>query len=149
MRIVLLILLLLMGTAQAEKVCKVYDADTLTLCNGVKVRLANVDAPELHQPYGKGARDFTRRYLIGRDVSLTCKGKSFKRRVCSVQVLTNSQRLDFGKELVGWGWAFSEPRYDKAGNYLPAEAFARNQRRGVWMQHDGGQRPWVYRKKKF
>lgn len=139
-RICLLIALLLLPVSAAERVCGAYDGDTVTLCDGRKVRLYGVDCPERKQPYGLAARDYTLKLTAGRDVSLDCVGKSYKRQVCRVAVAG----LDLGRELVGWGLAYREPRYDKAGEYAGAEAFAQRERRGVWSGAEQV-RPWEWR----
>lgn len=131
--------------AHAERVCFVYDGDTLTLCNGMKVRLAGIDAPELKQPYGKAARDYLRALVKDREVRLDCHGKSYKRAVCNMEILLPSGPLHPGRELVGRGLAYDSPKYSK-GAFSSAEEFARKLGRGVWAQTGGGVRPWEYRR---
>jgi micrococcal nuclease len=132
----------LVASADTGKVCSVHDGDTFKLCSGSSIRLAAVDAPELGQPRGREAREFARRYLMGREVGLACNGKSYKRRVCRVSV----SGLDYGRELVGYGYAYSEPRYDRTGEYLPAQHFAQQQGRGVWNDAERV-RPWEWRRR--
>lgn len=45
------------GFSFADQVCKVHDGDTFTTCQGQRVRLFGIDAPELKQQYGYPARD--------------------------------------------------------------------------------------------
>lgn len=141
----LLVLCLLISPAWAERVCSVYDGDTLTTCNGVKVRLWGVDAPEKKQALGLEAREHLRKITAGREVVLDCHGKSFKRSVCRVEVMLPNGSLDVGREMVGWGYAYDSKRYSK-GYYSGAEAFAAKMNRGVWQVPDGGVRPWEWRK---
>lgn len=135
--------LLVASPSLAEVVCSNYDGDTLKLCNGVSVRLAGIDAPELRQANGKQSRDHLAKMVKGQDVRLECTGKSYQRQVC--RVFKGS--LDIQKEMVGWGWAFDSPKYSK-GLYQGAESFARKNNRGVWLMPDGGQKPWDYRHRK-
>jgi micrococcal nuclease len=136
--------LLVASPSQAEMVCSVRDGDTFKLCSGASIRIAGIDAPELKQPLGPESRDYLKRVILGRDVQLTCKGKSYQRQVCSV----SKGSLDVQKEMVGWGWAYREPRYDKAGVFIPAEEFARRMGRGVWVVPEGGVKPWDFRHKR-
>lgn len=139
-----LFLTLLVIPAHAEKVCSVHDGDTLRLCNGQRIRVWGVDAPELKQPYGYQSRDYLRQRILDRDVSLDCtgKGRSHKRKVCTVF----HNGLDMAKEMVGWGYAFREPNFDKEGVYESAERFAEKEKRGVWESSQPPEVPWIYRK---
>lgn len=126
-----------------ETVVKVYDGDTFTTASGRKIRLAGVDAPELHQPKGKECRDALAARIIGKAVQIGCRDKSYKRDVCTVFV----NGSDLGSWMVRNGFAFDEPRYSK-GAYLADQAIAKSARAGVWAMKDGGERPWEYRRKK-
>lgn len=143
MKFFIMAALLLTLTAHAEPVCKVYDGDTFTMCSGERVRLADVDAPELKQPYGYQSRDFLKSVVAGKDVLLTCKGKSFDRRVCAASV----DGLDLGSIMVRSGFAYDSPKYSR-GRYNPDQQQAARQGAGVWQQPDGGQRPWDFRKQR-
>lgn len=145
MRALLLAICLSLSLAFADTVCSVHDGDTLTTCQGRKVRLFGVDAPELKQPFGRDARDFVIRLTQNREVRLDCVGKSFKRSVCRSAVYTGSGWLDLSTELVGWGYGFDSPKHSK-GRYSGAEAFAQKMKRGVWVDPAGGIRPWDWRK---
>ncbi len=127
--------------AYAERVCAVHDGDTLKLCNGQSIRLWGIDAPELKQPFGRQSRDYLRTITRDREFTLTCKGRSWKRKVCMVQ----AGGLDVQREMVGWGLAYDSPQYSK-GAYRESERFAQEQNRGVWTLPGGGVRPWNWRR---
>lgn len=142
MRAALLVLsLLLTLTASAAPVCKVYDGDTFTLCNGQRIRVDGIDSPELKQPYGYQARDYARALILNRNVTLACNGWSNDRRVCGVTI----NGRDFATLMVQAGFAFDSPRYSR-WKYAASEKQARSNGVGVWRQPRGGQRPWDYRK---
>lgn len=126
-----------------ETVVSVYDGDTFTTASGRKIRLAGVDAPELHQPKGKECRDALAAKITGKAVQIGCRDKSYGRDVCTVSV----NGSDIGSWMVRNGFAFDEPRYSK-GAYLEDQAVAKRKRIGVWALKDGGERPWEYRQKK-
>lgn len=146
-------LILVLQPAFGEVVCSVHDGDTFRVarvdCNVEKtrsIRLWGVDAPEIRQTLGIEARDYMIRLTSGRQVTLECLDKSYNRSVCKAKVsVTESQMLDLGSEMVGWGYAHDYAQYSK-GLYSNAEAFARNQRRGVWTLPEGGVKPWDYRR---
>lgn len=141
----LLAYLYLIQSALAEEVISVHDGDTFTITNGERIRLSGIDAPELKQPYGIESRDFLAKLVQGREVVLECSGYSYDRRVCNASVIVNEgTTLDIQKEIVGWGLAYDSFKYSH-GLYANAESFARNLKRGVWQQSDGGIRPWDYR----
>lgn len=125
----------------AEPVCKVHDGDTFRTCSGTSVRMNGIDAPELKQPYGYVARDALRRMILYKDVQLTCKGKSFKRRVCTATLTGH----DIGEAMVQQGYAFDATQFSK-GRYKTNERSAQARRVGLWVQPDGGIRPWDWRR---
>ncbi|MCE3234010.1 MAG: hypothetical protein K0Q50_190 [Vampirovibrio sp.] len=142
-RILLLTVLFFIASAQAEKVCSAHDGDTIKLCTGESIRFNGIDAPELKQPYGVPARDYLRRLVVGKDVRLACKGKSYNRKVCGVYL----GDLDVQRDMVDHGFAYDYFHYSR-GRFADAEAFARGRKLGVWAMPDGGERPWDYRRSK-
>ena len=109
----------LTGFSLAVQVCKVHDSDTLTTCQGQRVRLAGIDAPELKQRYGYSARDTLKSMALGQDVSLTCDGKSYNRKVCQVFLGTRN----VNEAMVQQGFAYDYAHYSH-GAYLPAQQYA-------------------------
>jgi micrococcal nuclease len=125
--------------AHAELVANVTDGDTFILADQQRVRLADIDAPELLQPYGPEAKAMLAKLIEGKDVTLQCQERrSYGRLVCKVFINT----LDIQAEMVGWGLAFDYAKYS-GGAYQHSEAFAHRMKRGVWS---GGIRPWDYRR---
>lgn len=135
-----LIIALSLSAASAEVVCSVHDGDTFRLCNGQRIRVWGIDAPELKQPFGRQSRDFLSGLVLHRNVALACKGRSYKRRVCRVRV----GGLDVNRSMVGHGWAYDSPKYSH-GFYAPNERAAHVQAFGVWRQ-PGQLKPWAWRK---
>ena len=70
------------------KVKKVIDGDTFVLKSGEKVRIANLDAPELNQEGGQAAKKRVQKVLPrGQDVGLSqVVAKSYDRNVRRVTV---------------------------------------------------------------
>ncbi len=131
----------------AEQVCSVHDGDTLRLCNGQRIRLWGIDAPELIQPMGINARDYLQTLTMRKEVRLDCRGKSYKRSVCMVAVDTATGSYDVAREMVSQGWAYDSVKYSH-GTYGRQEAMAKGLKRGVWTLPDGGVRPWDWRQER-
>lgn len=71
-----------------------------------KFRLAHIDCPELRQPGGKEARDFTFHRLHRRWVWMRILGRDrYRRFLCEVK----THNGDFAAELVAQGWAYPLP----------------------------------------
>ncbi|NIQ02092.1 MAG: hypothetical protein GWN10_15970 [Nitrospinaceae bacterium] len=133
---------MLTGTVTA-----VHDGDTFTLKSGssfYKIRLAEVDAPELGQTFGRQAREFTRHRVLGKrvrvNVALTDR---YGRRIG--EVIVEDGRV-LNEELVhaGLAWYYrvnpvKNPRLQK----LEREAFAH--RLGLWLV-DPPLPPWEFRR---
>ena len=80
------------------QVVAVHDGDTLTVQSGAslyKVRLSDVDAPEMGQVFGKQARDFTKQMVLGRRV-----------RVNVALIDKHDRRV--GEVIVEDGWVLNE-----------------------------------------
>lgn len=118
-----------------------FTGDTLTTCQGNKIRLAGIDAPEIKQRYGSQARNTLNNLVIGQNIALQCEGKSYDRKVCTVFLGTRN----INQVMVQQGFAYDYQQYSH-GAYLPAQQYAQTHHLGVWQQESGGQRPWDYRR---
>ncbi len=128
------------------KVCKVYDGDTLTLCDKTKIRLWGIDAPELDQPGGIQSRNALASMVMERTVAVDeCPHKSYNRYVCVVRVLGQPHPVQKG--LVIGGWAWDAPRYSKrafAAEMQSAQRF----RNGIWNGEPIPPAAWRAQKKR-
>ncbi len=149
MKSLILLLLLLSGffpmAVYADRVTNVLDGDTIVLEDGRHIRLAGIDAPERHQPFGETTRSYLVTLVQGKNILLKCEnlqGKpvtSYHRQVCEVYVDT----LNIQEQLVMHGYAFDSTGYSH-GRYLDLEAYARRNRLGMWRNLDLVF-PWTYR----
>jgi endonuclease YncB( thermonuclease family) len=148
----ILFLLLLVGTpAAAEtlsgRVVGITDGDTLTLLTvdrvQVKVRLAEIDAPEAHQPYGQRAKQALATLAFGREVGVSVVDRDrYGRQVGRVHV----GGVDVNAELVRLGAAWVYRRYSRDPDLLVLEEEARSERRGLWgLPETDRQPPWEWR----
>lgn len=132
-----LTVLLCAGAAQPHThltgwIVHVADGDTFTLETArgeLRVRLADVDAPERGQPYGRRAREVAGALVMGRRVeAIVVDRDRYGRAVARLTV--NGQ--DVGAALVRAGAAWVYRRYTSDPQLIAIEAEARARQRGLW-----------------
>jgi endonuclease YncB( thermonuclease family) len=94
-----------------------------------EVRLQDIDAPELCQPFGEEARRELAAHVLHRPVTVTSRARDSYQRVLA-RVSLGGQ--DVGGWMVGRGYAWSHGYRGKAGPYQAQEAQARRARLGLW-----------------
>jgi endonuclease YncB( thermonuclease family) len=96
----------------------VIDGDTFRLESGERIRIAGIDAPEIHTgqarcraeiALGKAATARARALLDGRNVTIIRVGRSYNRTVARVTLAGH----DVGSELVATGVARWWPRWQR------------------------------------
>lgn len=138
------------GPAWLEgQVVGITDGDTLTLLVGqeqVRVRLAQIDAPESRQPYGGAAKRALAELAFGRPARVEVVDQDrYGRSVGEVFVAG----LNVNREMVrrGHAWAYTE--YARSLEIIELENEARDQRVGLWAlpveQRDA---PWSWRRQR-
>lgn len=129
------------------RVVAVHDGDTVTVVGPsgarVKVRLAQIDAPERGQPWGARSRELLSGLVLSRQVRVEETGKDrYGRTVARLRV----GPLDVNAELVrdGGAWAYGRYVTDPA---IPAlQRQARASGRGLWsMPAAQTTAPWDWR----
>jgi endonuclease YncB( thermonuclease family) len=135
--------------AQAEtftaKVIAVLDGDTvLILRDGrtTKVRLANIDAPEKEQDFGKQSRDSLLEMLGKRQVQIDTLAVDQYGRIVGL-ISVDGRSVNQEQVRRGMAWEYSHYHSDKA--YLVLQSDAQQARRGLWAQ-DNPQAPSQWRK---
>ena len=123
----------------------VSDGDSITVSREgerIKIRLADIDAPERAQPYGKQSRASLRELVGKRRVRIDSRVvDQYGRLVAQVSI----EGQDVNREQVrrGMAWTYS---YRSADNpYQHSQDEARAAGRGLWSQPDP-QPPWRWRK---
>lgn len=149
-RLMTLLGLFLLGTAaQAQRlagvVLGVHDGDTLTLLTDdrqtLKVRLANIDAPELSQTYGPAARQGLAHAVYQHRVTVDyTQSDRYGRLIGHVDL--EGQDVNLAQVAKGLAWVYRQYTSDPA--LLQAERDARNHRLGLW-QDQNPMAPWDYR----
>src|SRR3569623_1683515 len=127
------------------KVVHIADGDTLTVLvddEQVKVRLAEIDAPESRQDYGQRAKQALGNLVFGQVVTVDDEGKDrYGRTIGHVHL----GPLDVNAEMVRTGYAWVYVKYAKDQSLYTLEDEARAARRGLWAS-DARVPPWEWRK---
>lgn len=123
------------GPATAA-VVSVYDGDTFTLSTGDRVRLRNVNTPELKpaEPYGLEARDATRALINGKTVSLAY-GPTIRDGYGRLLASVSYEDQDLSLYLLEKGLAHVyviPPTEQDMTRHLELQESAREARRGIW-----------------
>lgn len=148
----LLSALLLSCTAVAEEivghVVGVADGDTLTiLVNGreqIKVRLAEIDAPEKSQPFGQRSKQSLSDLCFDKDAVLQ---KTDTDRYGRTVAKVYCDGIDANAEQIRAGLAWAYRKYLHDQSLLVLENEARGVKRGLWIDSDP-MPPWEFRKRK-
>lgn len=127
------------------QVVAVHDGDTISVRQAtrtVRVRLADIDAPEFAQSYGERAREFTSQLLLDRVVQVQGRGlDQYDRVIARVSV----SGVDANQAIVraGLAWMYTRGALDAA--LADAERSARARHAGLWADASPTP-PWVWRR---
>jgi endonuclease YncB( thermonuclease family) len=136
----------LAGRTYQGKVVSVTDGDTINLLvNGekLKVRLAEIDAPERGQPWGRRARAALAEKVARQSVNVDEVGRDRYGDIIG--------KLWFGdryinRELLQEGHAWADRKYPQDQTLLGDEAAAKKAMLGQWSLPESKQvPPWVWR----
>ncbi len=128
------------------RVVSVHDGDTLTVLidhRQMRVRLTDIDAPELGQPFGTRSRQSLSELCFGKTAALDVRGRDrYKRTLAHV----TCAGTDANAEQVRRGYAWTFVRYARPDSPLLAlQNEARAAHRGLW-QDAAPVSPWDWRR---
>ncbi len=135
-------------TPAENLVVSVHDGDTLTVLVGkqqVKVRLAEIDAPELRQPFGQRSRQSLADLCFQHSAKVEQIARDrYGRSVGKVECAG----MDASAHQVALGMAWVYDRYSKHSSPLyRLQDGAKTAKRGLWADSDPVP-PWEWRKEK-
>ncbi len=124
------------------------DGDTFTLLTSdkqqVKIRLAEIDAPESNQPYGNKSKQKLSELIFGKDVRVVVQTTDRYGRTVGTPYVGE---LDVCKEMVHVGAAWVYRQYVVDRSLFDVENDARAARRGIWGLSESEQiEPWNWRR---
>lgn len=130
------VLLLVGGPAEAAefsgKVIAVLDGDTLLVQRGgkpVKVRLAEMDAPEKAQPYGAASQKSLAELVMGQQIRVAVRAvDNYGRLIATVRV--NGTNANHEQVRRGMAWEYS--RFHSNRELMALQREAQQARRGLW-----------------
>lgn len=108
----------------------------------LKIRLADIDAPEKDQAYGDIATHTLKALVLNQPVEInTVATDAYGRKIAHLQV----GALRINTEMVRLGLAWSSSRYQRNAEGRAAQDEARRARRGLWVDAVPTP-PWVWRR---
>lgn len=129
----------------AGTVVGVHDGDTITLLTfnyqQVKVRLAQIDAPEKHQAFGEVSKQALAKRLMRQSIKVEVETIDKYGRTTG-KVLLNG--VDINKEQVAKGMAWVYTQYAHDQDYFEAQTKAQRAKLGLWKDKTPIP-PWLYR----
>jgi micrococcal nuclease len=143
-----IILFLFQTTTFNGKVVAVKDGDTIVVLSEktpIKIRLHEIDCPELGQDFGRKAKEFTSELCFEKNVKVIVKGKDYFGRTLAEIILPDKKNLNH--ELVKKGLAWHFKKYSKDKTLAVFELNARKTRAGLWSLSNPIP-PWEFRKTK-
>lgn len=129
------------------KVIKVIDGDTIYIKHKdfgkMKVRLADIDAPELDQPYGKESKQLLKEIIDKKTIKLKKIAKDKYDRIIGVIYYKN---LEINHYLVINGLAWCYDYYNQRIEIKGAENEAKQKKIAIWSSSKIPIAPWQWRK---
>jgi endonuclease YncB( thermonuclease family) len=151
---IILIFLILVSTALCDdlitaRVISVTDGDNLTVFDPddkqVLIRLHGLDCPELEQPFGEQAKEFTSNQCFGKIIMYRMVGLDRFDRTIAIVYLEDGSELNLAILKAGLAWHLK--RYSDRQDYADAEEEARRAGIGLWAGKDPTP-PWEWRREK-
>lgn len=137
--------LLLPLSALAAEVIGISDGDTLTVLedrNQVKIRLANIDAPEKAQAFGQRSRESLAELCFRKEASY--ETQTIDKYGRTVAVVTCAG-IEANRAQVGRGMAWAYTKYNKDESLPALQEAAKAEKRGLWRDPDPTP-PWEWRR---
>lgn len=130
----------------AYEVVDVVDGDTLWFLhagNREKLRLSQIDAPEMNQPFGLEATKLLETLILNEEITIVFQSKKDRYGRYLGEVFLHDENIN--KLLVRNGLAWVYDRYVTDDSYYEDLEIAKNQRINIWS--DSKQiSPWEWRK---
>ncbi len=130
------------------KVIRVLDGDTIEVLQGkkpVRIRLANIDAPEKAQAFGRWSTNRLKGLVAAQSVTVTYTQTDRYERIIGRVFTANGIEANRYMVQVGAAWVYERYNTDKA---LPAlQREAQTQKRGLWADSHPVP-PWEWRHNK-
>jgi endonuclease YncB( thermonuclease family) len=130
------------------KVIRVLDGDTIEILQGkkpVRIRLANIDAPEKKQAFGRWSTNQLKGLVAAQPVTVTYTQTDRYGRIIGRVLTTSGTEASRFMVKSGAAWVYERYNTDKALPVLQREA--QTYKRGLWADSQPVP-PWEWRHKK-
>ena len=115
------------------RVVGVSDGDTITVLTqnnqSYKVRLANIDAPEMGQPFGKEAKMVLSDFIYNKPVYVKEHAKDRYDLIIGTVLKGND---NVNRLMVRYGYAWAYRQYLTDNTMISLESYAQQQKIGIW-----------------
>ncbi len=130
------------------QVAYVIDGDTFQLSShklgDIRIRIAEIDAPELHQPYGQKAKSYLKGLIESETIICSIMEKDrYGRYIAKIKV-PGTRNIDVAAEMVRAGYAWHYKKYSASQELSNIEIKAKLKKKGLWSAQDAIA-PWLYR----
>lgn len=131
------------------KVVGISDGDTITILTeqnqNIKVRLAEIDAPEKKQPWGQNSKQALSDLIFSLSVTVESVGTDRYGRTLGTVILN---KVNINKCMVENGNAWAYKKYVHDQNYFALQKSAQTRKIGLWsLSEEQTIAPWEWRKK--
>jgi len=124
-----IILILFFISCKFHGVCKrVIDGDTIVMDDNRRIRLAEIDAVEISQPYGPESKYFLSSLILNKDITVYTHGKDRYGRTIG-EIYYNDEWIN--EKMVTSGFAVVYRRFGSAKLYNE-ELQAKDKKIGIW-----------------
>ena len=110
----------------------------------ITIRLVEIDAPEMDQPFGVESKRFLKKLIESKKVTLISEGKDRYGRTLG-ELFVNKDNIN--EKMVKSGFAWVYDRYVKSSLLYSYQDEAKSKTLGIW-QSENPIAPWVWRRKK-
>lgn len=142
---IILMAFLLNAESFDAKVIRVADGDTITVQDfknkQIRIRLEGIDCPEIGQPFGNTARQYTASYCMGKTVKIEKVGQDQYGRTLAI-VWAGDVNVNKALLKAGLAWHY---RGNKDQSLSRLERGAKNARKGLWSDKNPTA-PWEWRR---
>ena len=110
----------------------------------ITIRLVEIDAPEMDQPFGVESKRFLEKLIENKKVTLISEGKDRYGRTLG-ELFVNKDNINETMVKSGFAWVYD--RYVKSPLLYSYQDEAKSKNLGIW-QSENPIAPWVWRRKK-
>ncbi len=137
----------ILGAYTSIENIRIVDGDTIKgIVDGkeITVRLVEIDAPEMDQPFGVESKKFLKNLIEDKKVTLISEGKDRYDRTLG-ELFVNKNNINETMVKSGFAWVYD--RYVKNLLLYSYQDEAKSKNLGIW-QSENPIAPWVWRRKK-